>query len=345
MRLWQRSLIRLARSRRIKEFVQSRAALSGLAHRFVGGEDLGSALETCHRLRERGIRASLFYMGEYVADPDEIRRTVEAKEAAARALASAGLDVHLSVDPTQIGHLVSAETMRENAETVARAVRDAADGNAEPGVHMLMLDMEDETLVDPTLSLHRRLDALGLPVGLTLQAYLRRTRDDLVPLLDTPARVRLVKGAFAAGSEVAFTGPGAIRGSFCSIAREMLSDRAREAGFYPIFATHDDRLVDDIVEWADAADWPRERYEFEMLYGVRPELQEDLARGGLRVRAYVPFGGEWWPYAARRVGESPRNAVFLLRALGSLVIGGGRGSRSGPETAAPAPSPPHAEAR
>jgi proline dehydrogenase len=322
MRLWQRAMIGLARSRRLQAFMQSRAATASLARRFVGGGDLGEALETCRRLARDGIRASLFWMGEYVADPAVVERTVEHARAAARALGAAGLDVHVSLDPTQIGHLVSPDLMRDNAIAVGRAVLQASRSRPGSGVDVVMLDMEDETLVTDTISLYEELVDRGLPAAVTVQAYLRRTAGDLEVLLASPGRVRLVKGAFAARPEIAFTGREEIRHSFSRLARLMLSDEAKAAGFYPSFATHDHRLLEELGDLARARGWPPDRYEIEMLFGVRPELQRELVRRGHRVRAYVPFGEEWWPYAVRRVGESAGNLTLLALALGSALVPG-----------------------
>ena len=155
--------------------MQAWAPTSALARRFVAGADLGEALESCHRLRDRGIRASLFYLGEYVSDPAVIERTIERKEAAALALAEHGFDVHVSVDPTQIGYPLSLKVLRANAEAIARRIATAAERRNGEGFDALMLDMEDESLVEPTLALHQHLSDLRLPVAVTLQAYLRRT--------------------------------------------------------------------------------------------------------------------------------------------------------------------------
>lgn len=321
--LWQRFMIRVARSAWIQRLMQSRASLSRLARRFVGGATLDDAIGSCRALREQGIRVSLFYMGEYVSDPRKVEATVERKREAAAALGAAGLDVHLSVDPTQIGYLQSWDRLRANATLLARTIAAAAGRGAGGGVDVLMLDMEDESLVDDTIALYVELRRAGLPAGLTLQAYLRRTTDDLEPLVASPGMVRLVKGAFAAGPDVAFSGRDAIRRSYLELARRMLSPAAAAAGFYPVFATHDDRLIQSILKVADAQGRAPDTYEIEMLYGVRPQLQRTLAGEGVRVRAYVPFGPDWWPYAARRVGENPRNATLLPRALTSPLLHGG----------------------
>jgi proline dehydrogenase len=178
-----------------------------------------------------------------------------------------------------------------------------------------MLDMEDLSLVDPTLALHRHLVAAGLPAAITLQARLRRTTHDLAPLLDMPTSIRLVKGAFPRGPTDDHQGRNAIDAAFLGLARKMLSPHARGAGLYPVFATHDDTLGRQLIAVAQAKGWAPHEYEFEMLYGVRPAWQQELRARGISVRVYLPFGTDWWPYAMRRVGENPKNALLMGRAL------------------------------
>ncbi len=178
-----------------------------------------------------------------------------------------------------------------------------------------MIDMEDAGVTDATLNLYRTLRAEQLPVAVTIQAYLHRTRTDLDGLVQAGAWVRLVKGAFAEPSGVAVRSVPDRDSRYRQAAALLLSRTARESGVYPAFATHDHRLIEEIITQAEAHDWPRDAYEFELLYGVRPELQRDLARRGHRVRAYLPFGTDWFPYAIRRVGESPRNLRFVASTL------------------------------
>jgi len=244
---------------------------------------------------------------------DLVAENVSAKLAVAALLGRTGLDVHVSVDPTQIGHSLDPAEAQRNAFAIAEAVHRAACNR--PGVHTLMLDMEDQSVVDATIALHDAIKSAGLPVGLTLQAYLRRTEADVRAQIRRGARLRLVKGAFAAGSEIAFTRRFEVKANSRRLIDLMFSRDARDAGFYPILATHDDRLQAYAVERAEAAGWRTGEYEFEMLLGVRGDVAKDLARRGERVRLYLPFGRDWWPYAVRRIGENPRNAMLLLRAL------------------------------
>jgi proline dehydrogenase len=267
---------------------------------------------TAHRLRaELGISASLFYLGEYVSDPIAVDSNVEMTIAAIERLGAEELDVHVSIDPTAIGYMASEQLGAQNAERIARAVA------AQPsrGRNFLMLDMEDLALVEPTLRLQERLLARGLPVGITLQARLRRTEHDLVPLLTKPLAVRLVKGAFPRGPEHDHQGRQAIASNYIRLAGLMLSAEARKDGLYPVFATHDDSLGRALIDLARLNGWLAGQHEFELLYGVRPDWQQRLRAQGEAVRVYLPFGTDWWPYAIRRVGENPRNIVLLGRTL------------------------------
>jgi proline dehydrogenase len=313
-RAWQQGMIALARSETVKTAIQETRAASALATRYVAGATAQDAVGRAAALRaERSIRGSPFYLGEYVDRAELVAENVAAKLTAAALLGRAGLDVHVSVDPTQIGQSLDPATARHNAFAIAEAVAQAADDRL--GVHALMLDMEDQSVIDATIALHDAIRSAGLPAALTLQAYLRRTEADLRAQIRRPARVRLVKGAFAAGSKVAFTRQAAIKANSRRLIDLMFSHEARDAGFYPIIATHDDRLHAYARERAAANNWRAGDYEFEMLLGVRRDVAENLARQGERVRLYLPFGRDWWPYAVRRIGENPRNAWLLLRSL------------------------------
>jgi proline dehydrogenase len=313
-RLWQRTMIALARSARVKDFMQRSQATANLARRFVAGPDAGSAIETAYRLLEgAGIRTSFFYLGEYVDRPELVKENVAQKLAIARALAEEDLDVHISVDPTQIGLQTNPAEVSIHAQAIGRAILQAVAGR--PGLHCLMLDMEDSSVVDFTIALHDELRRLELPVAITLQAYLQRSASDLERLIAGGARVRLVKGAFVGRSDIAFTSEDEIKTNYRRLVELMLAPEARASGFYPIIATHDDRIHAEAIELARQHGWPPGTYEFEMLLGVRSDVAERLAQQGERVRLYVPFGRDWWPYAVRRIGENPANGILLARSL------------------------------
>jgi proline dehydrogenase len=210
--------------------------------------------------------------------------------------------------------MVDKATFASNAETLARTVLAAA-VDPRHGHDTLMIDMEDATVTEATLDVYWELHDQGLPVAITIQSYLHRTRRDLDKLIGSGAWVRLVKGAFAEPASVAVRSRADRNSNFRTCAAMLLSRAAQESGVYPSFATHDPRAIAEIATQADAHGWDRESYEFEMLYGVAPDLQRSLVSRGHRVRLYLPFGEDWFPYAIRRVGEAPRNLRFLARAL------------------------------
>jgi proline dehydrogenase len=328
---WQRGMIRLARSPGLTRAVQDAHALSGLAGRFVAGPDLDAALTAAVLLREQGIATTLFWLGEYVEDTAAVDETVRQLVRAAPALAAEGLDVHLSVDPTQVGLMFGEADCEHNVRQVAQAVAAARyPGPAQPR-DTLMIDMEDSTTTSFTLDLHERLRAEGLPVAVTVQAYLHRSAGDVHHLAGSGARVRWVKGALAESGQAAARSRDEIDARYHAGLATLLSPRARVAGGRPSVATHDLRMVAEATRLARRNGWHADEFEFEMLHGVRPQLQRELARRGYRVRAYLPFGQAWFPYAIRRVGESPRNLRFALSALrprgpagGARVPGGGQ---------------------
>jgi len=313
MSIFQRTTIALARSPAAGRAMRAIARRSSLARRFVGGASVDEAVQTALRLRQaHGIRASLFYLGEYVADPEAIEHNVSQALAACRALRQAGLDVHVSVDPTAIGYMHSDALGEDNARRIGLAVQEGA-GN---GCDWMVLDMEDDGIRERTCDLHRNLLQSAIPAGLTLQARRRRTPEDLALAISQRTSLRLVKGAFPERA-LDHAGRARIDQAYLDTASIMLSREARASGFYPVFGTHDDRLAGAIMDLARERGWSADEFEFEMLYGVRPDWQLALRGLGYNVRVYLPFGADWWPYAIRRVGENPRNAWLLARSLTS----------------------------
>ena len=294
--------------------MQNSKATSSLASQYVAGETpedgVARALEL---LGQDGIRSSLFYMGEYVDNIRLVEENVLNKIEVAEKLFSAGLDIHISVDPTQIGHQIDPSLVLKHADNIAEKIRELI-GN-EDGVNCLMFDMEDASLNDATIRIHDQLQDKGCPVALTLQAYLKRTTLDMANQIERGSRVRLVKGAFAAGADIAFVSQKEIKKNSRQLIDMMFSPEARSIGFYPIIATHDTRLHAYAIMKALENGWEKDEYEFEMLLGVREDVAKELALQGEKVRLYIPFGKDWWPHAVRRIGENPRNVVLLARSF------------------------------
>ncbi len=317
MQLWQQVMISLARNKTIKDFIQSRAAMSDLAKRFVGGKNVQEAIQKSQLLKSQQRNSSLFYLGEYVEELSVIDQTILELKAIIALLGASNLDIHISVDPTQIGYQIDEKICRENAFVLAHEIKNAIKQNGNSR-NFLMIDMEDSTVTESTIKLYDELIVASLPAAITLQAYLLRSENDLRNIVKNGGAVRLVKGAFAEKKDIAYTKRTSIDENYIKLAKIMLSDEAQLKGFYPIFATHDGKIAERIIALADKQGWSKKEYEFEMLYGVQVELQNELVQKGEQLRLYLPFGTDWWSYAVRRVGESPKNAKFLLKTITAI---------------------------
>jgi len=312
-RTWQKAFIWVARNQRLRNLLHSSSKVDDLIHRYIGGPTASTGISRAADLNRARFRCSMFYLGEYLKDESGARNIVESISNMVQLMSSTGMDAHISVDPTAIGYLQSPSFCQANAFRIAQVI-DAQKKDRE-GFHCLMLDMEDESLVSYTIDLHDELSAAGLPTALTLQAYLFRTQEDLQRQIHRGSAVRLVKGAFAAKPGIACQGQTEITKRYLALARMMLDGAISSRGFYPIFATHNEGLQEEIISLAQARELPSQRYEFEMLLGVQPELAARLSSQGFRVRIYVPCGPDWWGYVNRRIGESPRNALLVLRTI------------------------------
>jgi len=312
-RLWQAMMVGFAKSPLMKRVMQSSRSATNLAKKYVGGNDASEALTTAVHLSTENINTSLFYLGEYVNTQKLVSENYAAKQEIVSLLANEKLDIHVSVDPTQLGSNLS----WHNGVTNISALTELASKKAGeyPGVHCVMLDMEDYSVNSATIELHDKLKAKGLCVALTLQAYLRNTASVMHDKIIEGAKVRLVKGAFPATSDIAYTTTREIKANYQKLIDIMFSEEAKKAGFYPIIATHDHTLHEYAISIARKNNWQQGSYEFEMLYGARNDVAYELAARKEKIRLYLPFGKDWWPYATRRIGENPSGVFLLLRSL------------------------------
>jgi proline dehydrogenase len=268
------------------------------AARFVAGETLDEALDAVERLNAQGLHANTTILGEDVADADEARAVASEYERVLDAIAARALRVNVAVKLTHLGLLIDEQLAYEN---VGRVVDHAAAlGN------FVRIDMEHSAVVDPTLRIYRRLRETGRDnVGTVLQAYLYRTPADLEALLPLAPNLRIVKGAYLEPPEIAYP-----RKADVDAAYARLVEQAFAGGAYVAVATHDERLIEHAIRVG-----PPGRFELQMLYGVRPQLQLDLVRRGQKVLVATPFGPQWYPYLMRRLAERPANVLFFLRSL------------------------------
>lgn len=307
MPLMRNVFLSLSRSQRLRQMVTRFRPIRAMARRFVAGETLEEALEAVRVLNGDGIMATLDHLGENVTSEHEARDATTEILDLVEGIAAHDLASGVSVKLTQLGLDLGPALVMENLERiVARA--------AEVG-RFVRIDMESVDYVQPTLDLFEGLWPRYKNVGLVIQGYLYRSAGDVAHLIELGASVRLVKGAYDEPPEVAFADKADTDANYLRLMKQLFGDEARARGVFPAIATHDERLIAWVKEHTRKHGVSPERFEFQMLYGIRPGLQRELAAEGYRVRAYVPYGREWFPYFMRRLAERPANVLFLVRNL------------------------------
>jgi len=285
----------------VTSFVEKHGMRLGAA-RFVAGETLDECVVVLRRLNDQGLRANTTLLGEDTTDAAGAAAVVTAYEEVFDRIAAEGLRVNVALKLTHLGLGLGEDLAYEN---VARLVDHAAGhGN------FVRIDMERSDVLEPTLRVYRRLRESRDNVGCVLQSYLYRTPRDLEELLPLKPNIRVVKGAYLEPSEIAYPEKEDVDAAYVRLMEEGL----RRAGHLAI-ATHDERLIDHAIHFAERESIPRERFEFQMLYGVRPQLQLDLVARGYDVLIATPYGPAWYPYLMRRLAERPANLLFVLQNL------------------------------
>jgi len=295
-------LLSLSRNKRLRKWMETSPLARRLAARFVAGNTLAEALAVARRIQADGISATLDHLGENVTSLAEAAASRDVYLQTLDGIAAGGLKANVSIKLTQFGMDLSEEACRANVEQLA--------ARAEQLGSFVRVDMESSDYTDRTLRLVEELHARHGAVGTVIQAYLLRSKKDVERLCDLKVRVRLCKGAYLEPPSVAFHKKAAVDRNFVELMR-LLLDR----GVYPAFATHDERIIRETERYARERGIPREGFEFQMLYGIRRDIQRRLAAEGYRLRLYVPFGRAWYPYFMRRLAERPANLLFLLRNL------------------------------
>jgi proline dehydrogenase len=273
-----------------------------LSARFVAGETLEEALAVAGKLNAEGIAVTLDHLGESVSTLTEAAEARDVYLRALDALNSGGIQGNVSLKLTQFGLDLSAEQCLANVE---RLVRRAAEIGS-----FVRVDMESSAYTGRTLDLVHTLHARHGAVGVVIQSYLYRSQADIEKLCAAKIRVRLCKGAYLEPAAVAFPRKSEVDRSFLELTRYLLQN-----GVYPAIATHDEAIIRQTCRFAADRRIPRDGFEFQMLYGIRRDVQRRLVAEGYRLRLYVPFGKAWYPYYMRRLAERPANVFFILRNL------------------------------
>ncbi len=273
-----------------------------LARRFIAGEELADAVRAVRHLTAEGFNVTLDYLGESVDEPRQAEEACEVYLSILDRLAAEGIKSHISVKLTQLGLIIDEQLACRNLRAICeRAARYH---------NFVRIDMESSAHTEATLRLFRELNAMRDVLGIVIQAYLYRSERDVEELLKCGARIRLCKGAYKEPPELAFPRKKDVDANFVRLAERLLA-----SGYYHAVATHDLKMIAAAQAYAHAHGIGIDCFEFQMLYGIRRRLQRDLLRDGYRVRVYVPYGRQWYPYFMRRLAERPANLLFLLRNL------------------------------
>ena len=289
--------------------IKSLASRYGMRHpgsfgrRFIAGESIEEAIPAARELASRGLLLTLDQLGESVTSLDEARTATDNYLKIIETIVASGIERNVSLKLTQLG----LDLDRAHATDNLRRILDLAQRHD----FFVRVDMEDSPYTDVTLDVFETMWGLGYRnAGVVLQSYLRRSERDLARVNALGARVRLVKGAYKEPREVAFQSKAEVDACFERMTRTLLLE-----GVYPAIATHDVRMIDYTKRVAAEHGIARDRFEFQMLFGIRRDLQAALVAEGYRMRVYVPFGTEWFPYFMRRLGERPANVGFVIRGI------------------------------
>lgn len=303
----RRPLLLLSRSVKLKDLVSSMPVSGGIVARFVPGETTDAAVDATQELIDSGLHVTLDFLGEDTLDREQADKTVDAYLEMLAALVERGVarNAEVSVKLSAIGQALAGEGEKialENARTICHAARNAGT--------TVTLDMEDYTTTDSTLGILRELRKDFPETGAVLQSYLYRTEGDCRSLAYEGSRVRLCKGAYKEPESVAFQDKRDVDKSYVRCLKVLMAGEG-----YPMVASHDPRMVDIAGALATRYGRTQGSYEYQMLYGIRPDEQRRLARAGDKVRVYIPYGVEWYGYLMRRLAERPANLTFFLRSL------------------------------
>lgn len=309
----RRSLLYLSRQPRIFAFVRDNTIAKRFASRFVAGETIDDAVRAVRELNGKGITATMDLLGESVTSAAEAAAVADEYRRLLDRLHGEQLNANVSVKLTAMGQDISDEVCLANIGSVLERAR--------AHESFVRLDMESSAYTERTLRLFREqlYPAFPSQVGIVLQSYLLRTAGDVEAAIEWQCRVRLCKGAYREPPTVAFPSKADVDGNYLACAKRLLT-----SGNYPGLATHDEKIIASLCDFVSSEGIARDRFEFQMLYGVRRDLQERLVRDGFRVRVYVPYGTHWYPYLMRRLAERPANVMFILGNIVRETVGNPR---------------------
>ena len=298
------ALIYLSRREGLKEFATRFRPFKKLTTRFVAGETIDEAVASIREINAEGASASFDHLNESVAAASEAEHEVREYLRILTEIDKTGIRSNVSIKLTQFGLELDPELAFRNAR---RVVQEAANRS-----NFVRVDMEGSSVTQATLDIFKRLrEEFGInDVGIVLQSYLRRTYDDTRQLLKLPARIRVCKGAYNESPEVAFPDKKDVDSNYVRVMQLLLA-----SGIYHGIATHDPKMLKATIDFAQKEGIAKDAFEFQMLFGIRRDLQRQLMKDGYKLRIYVPYGEHWYPYFMRRLAERPANIWFVLRNM------------------------------
>ncbi len=293
------TLLYLAHNRNLRDFITHNYATRGISRRFVAGEEVDEAIDATRVLNGRSLQVALDHLGENVSEAEQARASAQDYIRAIERIKQTGVDANISVKLTALGLDISQELCEQNVRSILEYAQQYA--------IFVCIDMEGsdytEQTVDITLRLHKQFEY----VGTVIQSYLYRSKKDIEQLIAQGVRVRLVKGAYKEPKEIAFQQKTEVDRNYVRLMMMLLS-----RGNFPAIATHDEAIINAACKYVRDNGIGKSAFEFQMLYGIRRDLQEKLVSQGYNVRIYVPYGSQWYPYFMRRLAERPANLVFVL---------------------------------
>ena len=293
-------LLKFSESKSFAHWVTTNATTRRMSHRFVAGETLEEALQVARACNDAGMHATLDYLGENVSTIADAQKARDAYLEIFDRIAQERLHANVSCKLTQLGLDLSAEFCEGLVLSIAE--RAAAYDS------FLRIDMEGSAYTQRTVDLVKRVRAQTPTVGTVIQSYLYRSESDVNDLLSVGCRIRLCKGAYKEDVEVAYPRKADVDGNYIRLMRMLLP-----SGFYHGIATPDPKMIAATIRWAAEKQISKDDFEFQMLYGIRTDLQRQLVRDGYRLRIYIPYGRDWFPYVMRRLAERPANLMFFVR--------------------------------
>jgi len=294
------TLLKLSESKSFARWVTTNSTTRRMSHRFVAGETLTEALQAARECNDAGMLATLDCLGENVSTTAEAQKARDAYLEIFDRIAQEKLHANVSCKLTQLGLDLSIELCEGLVLSIAE--------RAAAYESFLRIDMEGSIYTQRTVELVKRVRAQTPTVGTVIQSYLYRSESDIHDLLSYGCRIRLCKGAYKESAEVAFPKKSDVDANYVRLMRILLP-----SGFYHGIATHDPRMIAETIRWAAEKQISKDDFEFQMLYGVRTDLQRQLVRDGYRIRIYIPYGRDWFPYFMRRLAERPANLAFFVR--------------------------------